>query len=74
MSLEDVAALSPEFNATVNLTVMALRQDMAYVESLPHVESTMIGSFNDSLSLAGNGSNGLNNKGKSIPMAASSRS
>ncbi|EHZ6872047.1 IucA/IucC family siderophore biosynthesis protein, partial [Providencia rettgeri] len=39
MSLEDVAALSPEFNATVNLTVMALRQDMAYVESLPHVES-----------------------------------
>lgn len=39
MSLEDVAALSPEFNATVNLTVMALRQDMAYVESLPHVEN-----------------------------------
>lgn len=39
MSLEDVAVLSPEFNATVNLTVMALRQDMAYVESLPHVES-----------------------------------
>ncbi|CAB5578394.1 IucA/IucC family siderophore biosynthesis protein [Providencia hangzhouensis] len=39
MSLEDVAALSPEFNATVNLTIMALRQDMAYVESLPHVEN-----------------------------------
>lgn len=39
MSLEDVAALSPEFNATVNLTIMALRQDMANVESLPHVEN-----------------------------------
>lgn len=34
-----VAALSPEFNATVNVHVAALREDMAYVERMPHVES-----------------------------------
>lgn len=39
MSFQDVAAYSPEFNATVNLTIMALRRDMAYVESLPHVSN-----------------------------------
>lgn len=34
-----VAALSPEFNATVAVRIAALRSDMAYVERMPHVES-----------------------------------
>lgn len=37
MKAKDVMAYSPEFNATVNLTVAALRRDMAYIEALPHV-------------------------------------
>lgn len=39
LSAEQVAALSPEFNATVSVRIAALRQDMAYVERMPHVES-----------------------------------
>jgi siderophore synthetase component len=33
-----VAALSPEFNATVTVRIAALRGDMAYIERMPHVE------------------------------------
>lgn len=36
---EQVAALSPEFNARVPVRIAALRGDMAYVERMPHVES-----------------------------------
>ena len=34
-----VAALSPEFNATVAVRIAALRGDMAYIERMPHVDS-----------------------------------
>ncbi|WEF34276.1 IucA/IucC family protein [Pseudoduganella chitinolytica] len=36
---EEVARLSPEFNARVNVRVGALRGDMAYIERMPHVAS-----------------------------------
>lgn len=39
LSAEQVAALSPEFNAKVSVRIAALRRDMAYVESMPHVQS-----------------------------------
>lgn len=39
LDAEQVAALSPEFNATVSVRIAALRSDMAYVERMPHVES-----------------------------------
>lgn len=39
LDAQEVAALSPEFNALVNVRVAALRRDMAYVERMPHVES-----------------------------------
>ncbi|WP_321818138.1 MULTISPECIES: IucA/IucC family protein [unclassified Paraburkholderia] len=39
LDAEEVAALSPEFNALVNVRVAALRRDMAYIERMPHVES-----------------------------------
>ncbi|MGR6770321.1 IucA/IucC family protein [Pectobacterium brasiliense] len=38
LSDEDVQQLSPEFNARVPLRITALRRDMAYVESMPHVD------------------------------------
>jgi siderophore synthetase component len=39
LNAEQVAALSPEFNAKVSVRIAALRKDMAYVESMPHVQS-----------------------------------
>jgi siderophore synthetase component len=39
LSPEEVAALSPEFNAEVSLRIAALRSDMAYMERMPHVQS-----------------------------------
>ena len=39
LSAEQVAALSPEFNAKVSVRIAALRKDMAYVETMPHVQS-----------------------------------
>jgi siderophore synthetase component len=39
LSAEQVAALSPEFNAKVPVRIAALRQDMAHVERMPHVQS-----------------------------------
>ena len=39
LSAEQVAALSPEFNAKVPVRIAALRKEMAYVECMPHVES-----------------------------------
>lgn len=39
LDASQVAALSPEFNAKVNVRIAALRSDMAYVERMPHVES-----------------------------------
>ncbi|WP_194723982.1 IucA/IucC family protein [Noviherbaspirillum malthae] len=38
LSPQEVARLSPEFNARVKLRIAALRGDMAYVERMPHVE------------------------------------
>ncbi|KLU26365.1 hypothetical protein EOS_09955 [Caballeronia mineralivorans PML1(12)] len=39
LSATEVAALSPEFNATVGVRIASLRADMAYVERMPHVDS-----------------------------------
>ncbi|RAX41369.1 IucA/IucC family protein [Rhizobium tropici] len=39
LSAQEVEALSPEFGARVNLRIAALRQDWAYVETMPHVDS-----------------------------------
>lgn len=39
LDANQVAALSPEFNAKVLVRIAALRSDMAYVERMPHVES-----------------------------------
>lgn len=38
LSPEEVARLSPEFNARVSVRIAALRADMAYMECMPHVE------------------------------------
>jgi D-ornithine---citrate ligase len=35
----EVTALSPEFDARVNVRIAALRADMAYMERMPHVDS-----------------------------------
>jgi siderophore synthetase component len=37
LDAEQVAALSPEFNACVSVRIAALRADMAYMERMPHV-------------------------------------
>lgn len=37
LSAEEVARLSPEFDAQVELRIAALRADMAHVETVPHV-------------------------------------
>ncbi|TCU30828.1 siderophore synthetase component [Rhizobium azibense] len=39
LTAQEVEALSPEFGARVNLRIAALRQDWAYVEAMPHVDS-----------------------------------
>lgn len=39
LNARQVAALSPEFNATVAVRIAALRGDMAHIERMPHVES-----------------------------------
>ncbi|RUM20528.1 IucA/IucC family siderophore biosynthesis protein [Rhizobium vallis] len=39
LTAQEVEALSPEFGARVNLRIAALRQDWAYVETMPHVDS-----------------------------------
>lgn len=39
LTAQEVEALSPEFGARVNLRIAALRQDWAYVETMPHVAS-----------------------------------
>lgn len=39
LNTAEVAALSPEFNACVPVRIAALRADMAYVETMPHVDS-----------------------------------
>lgn len=39
LSPEEVAALSPEFNAEVAVRIAALRSDMAHMERMPHVHS-----------------------------------
>lgn len=39
LSATEVAALSPEFNARVEVRIAALRADMAYIERMPHVDS-----------------------------------
>ncbi|MDV6344221.1 IucA/IucC family protein [Nitrosomonas sp. Is37] len=39
LSPEEVATLSPEFNAVVVVRIAALRSDMAYMERMPHVHS-----------------------------------
>lgn len=39
LSPPEVAALSPEFHATVSVRIAALRADMAYLERMPHVGS-----------------------------------
>jgi siderophore synthetase component len=39
LTAEQVAELSPEFNAKVAVRIAALRQDMAYIEKMPHVSS-----------------------------------
>lgn len=39
LSPEEVALLSPEFNARVEVRIASLRADMAYMERMPHVHS-----------------------------------
>lgn len=39
LSPEEVALLSPEFNARVGVRIASLRADMAYMERMPHVHS-----------------------------------
>lgn len=39
LSPEEVALLSPEFNARVGVRIASLRGDMAYMERMPHVHS-----------------------------------
>ena len=39
LSPEEVALLSPEFNAKVGVRIASLRADMAYMERMPHVHS-----------------------------------
>lgn len=39
LSAAEVVALSPEFNAKVKVRIAALRADMAYVETMPHISS-----------------------------------
>jgi len=39
LSPEEVALLSPEFDARVMVRIAALRKDMAYMERMPHVHS-----------------------------------
>ncbi|RKE37561.1 siderophore synthetase component [Paraburkholderia sp. BL23I1N1] len=39
LNATEVAALSPEFNARVDVRIAALRADMAYIERMPHVDS-----------------------------------
>lgn len=39
LSPEEVALLSPEFNARVGVRIASLRADMAYMECMPHVHS-----------------------------------
>jgi siderophore synthetase component len=39
LSAQEVEALSPEFGPRVNLRIASLRQDWAYVEKMPHIDT-----------------------------------
>jgi siderophore synthetase component len=65
LSIEDVAALSPEFGARVRVRIAALRKEWSYVEKMPHVGSYSEWFSQNFPELWRDWAEGLNERGKS---------